>query len=80
MNNEMVIESLENKILVSAPHELYDAIKRRIELSKGEFLSVKEYIVFILTDVIKEDEESKPVYSPEEKEEIKKKLRDLGYL
>jgi hypothetical protein len=80
MNNEEVNESLEDKILIPIPRDLYDAIKRRVELSQGDFKSIEEYVEFVLREVVKEEEETKPVYSPEEEEEIKKRLRGLGYL
>jgi len=39
---------------------------------------VAEYIEFVLTELLKDDEEQ--AYTPEEEEEIKKRLRALGYI
>jgi Arc/MetJ-type ribon-helix-helix transcriptional regulator len=58
--------------------EIYKEIKRRIEESQ-EFNSVEEYVNFVLQEVLKENEEE-TVYTKEEEEEIKRRLRDLGYL
>jgi len=34
----------------------------------------------LLTEIVKEDEEPENVYTPEEEEEIKRRLKQLGYL
>ena len=46
-----------------------------MEGSGGEFESVEGYVEFILEEILKGDEEQ--VYS---KEEVKKRLRALGYI
>ena len=38
-----------------------------------------EYIAFVLTDVLREDEPEQ-AYLPEEEKEIKERLRRLGYI
>jgi len=55
--------------------ELYGRIEERIETAG--FRSVAEYITFVLEEVLKEEES---VFSEEQEEEVKKKLRTLGYL
>ena len=50
-----------------------------MERSGGEFKSVEDYVEFILEEILKGDEEEQ-VYSKEEEEEIKKRLRALGYI
>ena len=37
-----------------------------------------EYVEFVLTELLREEEE--PAYTPEEEEEIKGRLRALGYI
>ena len=54
-------------------------MKKRVEESQGEFKNPQEFIEFVLTEVIKEEEEETP-YTPEEEEEIKRRLKALGYL
>ena len=61
---------------VKIPKELYDRIKREVEGSK-DFKTVEEFIKFVLESALEESEE---VYSPEEEEKIKERLRALGYL
>ena len=68
----------EDKVPVYISQQLYEKIKARVEASSGEFKNVEEYVEFVLQEVVKE--ESEQVYSPEEEEEIKRRLKSLGYL
>ena len=63
---------------VKLKKDLIDKIKKVVDESEGEFTSVEEYIEFVLTELLKEEEEE--IYTPEEEEEIKKRLRALGYI
>ncbi|MHA1606770.1 MAG: CopG family transcriptional regulator [Candidatus Freyarchaeota archaeon] len=67
------------KVPVFISKELYDDIQKKVEESQGEFESVEDYVEFVLREVTKEEFEE-DVYSPEEEEEIKKRLKGLGYL
>ncbi|MFC1904393.1 CopG family transcriptional regulator [Chloroflexota bacterium] len=64
---------------VPLPAELYDRIEEKVAATG--FGSVDEYVKFVLTEVLKEegDEEGKAL-SKEEEVEVKKRLKDLGYL
>lgn len=63
---------------VAIPAELYTQIEERI---KGtEFASVEEYIIFVLEEVLKEEDESEDILTPEEEEQVKERLKGLGYL
>ena len=64
------------KVAVYIRRELYDRVKEEVEGSGGEFKSVEDYVEFVLEEILKEDEEEQ-VYS---KEEVKKRLRALGYI
>jgi Arc/MetJ-type ribon-helix-helix transcriptional regulator len=75
----MKVFKMPEKVSINIARQLVDEIQRRIDQSQGEFQSVEEYVDFVLTEVLKE-EESEPVYSPEEEEEIKERLRSLGYI
>jgi len=66
------------KVSVEIPKDLYDKIKEEY-IDNGEFKSVEEFIKFVLKEVLSE-EEQESVYTPEEEEEIKRRLRSLGYL
>jgi len=68
----------EEKVTIRIPKRIYDALKKHVEESGGEFKSVEEYVTFILEEFVKEEEEA--VFTPEEEEEIKRRLRALGYL
>ena len=60
------------------PAELYRRIEERAKATS--FSSVDEYVIFVLDEVLKEDGEEERAFSQEEEEEVKKRLRDLGYL
>jgi hypothetical protein len=62
---------------VPLPADLYDRIEDRAK-STG-FGSVEEYVTFVMQEVLKEDEQQ-PAFSREEEEEVKKRLKALGYL
>ena len=60
---------------VSLPTELYSRIEERAK-STG-FNSIDDYVVFILEEVIKD--EGEVVISKEDEEEVKRRLKALGY-
>ena len=62
---------------ISISDEIYEKIKKRVK--DTDFKSVEEYVNFVLQEVISEVEKE-PVLSKEEKEEVKGRLRALGYL
>ena len=57
----------EEKRTLSLPAELYGRIEERVKAT--EFGSVDEYVIFVLDEVLKEEEA-----------EVKKRLKALGYL
>ncbi|MGC1121546.1 MAG: CopG family transcriptional regulator [Candidatus Methanofastidiosia archaeon] len=65
---------------VSIPVELAEKIEKRIE-GTG-FHSVSSYVTYVLRQVISsiEDDEKKEVFSKEDEEKVKDRLRGLGYL
>ena len=64
---------------VNLPAELYERVKDRAAATKFE--SVDEYVIFVLSEVLKEDDESeKLAVDSEQEKEIKKRLKALGYL
>ena len=69
----------EEKVPIEISRRLYEQVRRHVEESGGEFKSVEEFVEFVLEEVLREEEEE-PVYTPEEEEEIKRRLKALGYL
>jgi len=63
---------------VHIPKAVYDDIRKRVRAS-GEFTSVDDYVTFVLGKVLEEKPEAEAVYSPEEEEQVKERLRRLGY-
>jgi Arc/MetJ-type ribon-helix-helix transcriptional regulator len=76
----------ESKVTVKIPRPLYRKIQHVVEDSG--FNSPTDFIVFVLRDLMGEAEEHKPAepevtdssYSEEEIDEVKRKLKNLGYL
>ncbi len=66
------------KVSVEIPRELYEKARKWVE-NTPDFSSVEALVEFLLQEVLSE-EASEQVYSPEEEEEIKERLRSLGYL
>jgi len=67
----------EEKKAVLLPTELYSRVLERVEAT--DFGSVDEYVIFVLEEVLKEDGKEE-AFSKEEEEEVKKRLKALGYL
>ncbi|MBN1538849.1 MAG: CopG family transcriptional regulator [Candidatus Thermoplasmatota archaeon] len=65
---------------VSIPLPLYRKIKERIE-GTG-FTSVSDYVTYVLREVLAslEEDQKEEVFSEEEEEKVKERLRALGYL
>ena len=66
------------KKAVFLPAELYGKVEERVKAA--DFGSVDEYVEFVLEEVVKEEEEEEKAFSEEEEKEVKKRLKDLGYL
>lgn len=60
---------------ISLPAELYQRIEKRVKATG--FSSVDEYVIFVLDEMLAEGGVSG---KEEEEEEVKKRLRALGYL
>ena len=64
---------------VSIPTPLVEKVKKHIE-GTG-FTSVSSYVTYVLREVIANiDEEKEEVFSKEDEEKVKERLRALGYL
>ncbi len=65
---------------VTIPTKLYEKIESRIR--DTEFSSVSEYVTYVLTEVLAaiEEDEDVEVFTEEEEEKVKERLRALGYL
>lgn len=70
----------EDKVSISIPRSLYQKIEEKVRESEGAFKDVEEFVEFVLNEVLMEEEGEEYPYSPEEEEEIKRRLRALGYL
>ncbi len=64
---------------VSIPKPLADKIKKRIV--KTGFSSVSDYVTYVLREIISNIEEKgkKEIFSKEEEELIRRRLKGLGY-
>ena len=66
-----------DKVSIEISEEIYKLLEKTVKESEGEFGSVEELLEFIVREALSEEGTE---YSPEEEEEIKKRLRSLGYL
>ncbi len=69
-----------DKIQVAIAKDLYEKVLQRVKMSKDEFKSVEEYVHFVLAEVVKDDEQHQSAYTKEEEEDIKNRLKSLGYI
>jgi hypothetical protein len=69
------------KIAVNISKDLYALVKERVKESNGEFKDIEEYVEFVLREIVKDEgEEKEQKYSKEDEEQIKQRLKSLGYL
>jgi Arc/MetJ-type ribon-helix-helix transcriptional regulator len=69
----------EDKVKVHLKKNLYERIKKEVEKSQGAFTSVEEYLEYVIEELLK-DNNINQVYSKEDEEKIKERLRLLGYI
>ena len=76
MSKEKSKDQFEN---VPIPKAIVEKIKKRIE--QTDFNSVSSYITYVLEEVLsEEDDEEEAVFSKEDEERVKERLKALGYL
>jgi hypothetical protein len=63
---------------VFIPGELYDRVKKRAEAA--DFNSIDEYVIFVLSELLTDEEGEEKTLSTEQEEEVKKRLKGLGYM
>jgi Arc/MetJ-type ribon-helix-helix transcriptional regulator len=70
----------ESKVTVKIPRPLYRRVQQVVEGSG--FNSPTDFIVYVLRDLMGEAEENGEVreFSQEELDDVKRKLKNLGYL
>ena len=69
----------EPKVTVKIPRPLYERIQ--VVISDSGFSSPTDFIVYVLRDLMGEAEEhGAPEFSKDEIEDLKRKLKKLGYL
>ena len=69
----------EDPVTVNISKDLYELIKCRVNENSAEFKSVEDYINFVLREIIKEEEENTEQKNCNDEEQIKKRLKNLGY-
>jgi Arc/MetJ-type ribon-helix-helix transcriptional regulator len=68
----------DESIVITLPGMLVEKIEKKIK--DGNYNSVSSYIEDLIKEVFTAEEMEVDVYSQEEREEKKKKLKELGYL
>lgn len=69
----------QNKVAVNISKDLYELVKKRVNESGGEFKDIEEYVEFVLTEIVK-DEDEEQQNSKKDEEQIKNRLKSLGYM
>jgi len=69
----------EETVSIEISKELYEKVKKYIE-ENGGFSSVREFVEFVINEVLSTEEEAGAGYTKEEEEKVKERLRSLGYL
>jgi len=64
--------------LVNISTELYDQISERAKAIG--FNTIEEYVNFVLEELLKDEDEDEQTVDAEDEEEVKKRLRSLGYI
>ena len=65
------------KTTIEIPEDLYELLKKQVEDSK-EYETINDFVIYLLNQYI--SIENAQDTSEEEKEEIEKRLKKLGYL
>jgi len=68
----------ESKVTVKIPRPLYRRVQQVVDGSG--FNSPTEFIVYVLRDLMGDAEEKPREFTPGELDEVKRKLKNLGYL
>jgi Arc/MetJ-type ribon-helix-helix transcriptional regulator len=68
----------ESKVTVKIPRPLYRRIQQVVDDSG--FNSPTDFIVYVLRDLMGEAEEHRGEFTQDELEDVKRKLKNLGYL
>ena len=68
----------ESKVTVKIPRPLYRRVQQVVDGSG--FNSPTDFIVFVLRDLMGETEDHPREFTQEELDDVKRKLKNLGYL
>lgn len=68
----------ESKVTVKIPRPLYRKVQQVVEGSG--FNSPTDFIVYVLRDLMGEADDSSVDFSQDELDDVKRKLKNLGYL
>ena len=71
-------KSKEKYVNIPIPKSIVEKIEKRIK--QTDFDSVSSYVSYVLEEILSDDEEEEPVFSKEDEERVKERLRALGYL
>ncbi len=69
----------EGTVSIEISRKLYEKVEKYIK-ENGGFSSVREFVEFVINEVLSTEEEGSLGYSKEEEEKVKERLRSLGYL
>lgn len=70
------------KVAVHVPIELYEALKRKMELERPSLKSIDEFVSLLLTKEVYpiiDEKNLSEIFSEKEKDTLKKKFTEIGY-
>ncbi len=66
------------KVEIELPKKLYEEAMKKAE--EAGFSNFSEFVVFVLEQLVSEEESGGEVFSEEDEEKVKERLRALGYI
>ena len=63
---------------INIPNPLFKKIEEKIR--NTGFSSVESYIIYVLREILTEDEEPEKAFTKKDEEKVKARLRELGYM
>ncbi len=73
-----ISDSEKKDVFIKIPAQLHKRIKERIK--ETDFSSVSDYVTYVLREVLASLDEGSEVFTEEEEQKVKERLRALGYL
>ena len=71
---------MDSDYLVSIKSEYYRKIEQKLQESENEFKSVEDYVNFVLSEILFDDESIDSELKDAERKKVENELKKLGYI